>query len=104
MTEFSRGSIQMLPQHPAYIDDASATGVFRKVFGGATVEAQKKLGFGDPAKGVQKVYELSKLENPPLRLLLGKDINRYTREYIAQLTKEVDEYAAWSDNLGYDIN
>ncbi|KAM5545438.1 hypothetical protein V8D89_000476 [Ganoderma adspersum] len=104
VTEFSTGSIQMLPPHPAYTDSASAAVAFRKVFGDATVESQKKLGFGDPAKGVQKVYELSTLQNPPLRLLLGNDINQYTREYIAQLTKEVDEYAAWSDNLGYDIN
>ena len=82
-------------------DGKSAAGVFRNVFEGATVESQKKNGFGDPVKGIQKVYELSKLPNPPLRLLLGKDINKYVRQYIAQLTKEADEYAAWSDNLGY---
>ncbi|KAI1793786.1 NAD(P)-binding protein [Ganoderma leucocontextum] len=98
VTEFSTSSLQVLPQHPAYADDANAAAAFRKLFGGATVESQKKHGFGDPKKGVQKVYELSTLPNPPLRLLLGKDINQYVRQYIAQLTKEVDEYAAWSDN------
>ncbi|PIL34518.1 hypothetical protein GSI_03296 [Ganoderma sinense ZZ0214-1] len=102
VTEFSTRSLQMLPQHPAYADDANAAAAFRKVFGAPTVESRKKLGFGDPVKGIEKVYELSKLENPPLRLLLGKDINHYFKEHIAQLTKEVDEYAAWSDNLGYE--
>ena len=104
MTEFGTGSFQVIPQHPAYADDANAAATFRKVFGAATVESQKKLGFGDPVKGIQKVYELSKLENPPLRLLLGKDINHYFKEHIAQLTKEADEYAGWSDNLGFENN
>nr|VWO98273.1 Zn(2)-C6 fungal-type domain-containing protein [Ganoderma boninense] len=104
VTEFATGSFQMIPQHSAYADNTNAAAVFRRMFSGSTVESQKKLGFGDPAKGIQKVYELSKLENPPLRLLLGKDINQYVKEYIAQLTKEVDEYEAWSDNLGYVDN
>ncbi len=103
MTEFTGSSLQALPQHPAYADVSNPTTAIRKLFDSATaVESQKKLGFGNPTKGVQKVYELSTLPNPPLRLVLGKDINQYVRQYIAQLTKEVDEYAAWSDDLGYD--
>ncbi len=104
MTEFGGSSLQVLPQHPAYADPAKAAPAFRhlNVFDGATVESQKKLGFGNPAKGVQKVYELSTLPNPPLRLLLGKDSNQYARDYIAQLTKEMDEYSAWSHNLQYN--
>ena len=69
---------------------------------GSTVENQKKHGFGDPKKAVQKMWELSNLENPPLRLLLGKDINKGARDYIAQLTKETDEYESWSDHLAYE--
>ncbi|KAI1785598.1 hypothetical protein LXA43DRAFT_899459 [Ganoderma leucocontextum] len=65
VTEFSTSSLQVLPQHPAYADYANAAAAFRKLFGGATVESQKKHGFGDPKKGVQKVYELSTLPNPP---------------------------------------
>ena len=104
VTEFG-GSVQILPQHPAYADGANAAAAFRKMFeGGNVVESQKKMGFGDPRKGIQKVYELSKLENPPHRLLLGKDVNGYVRQYVAHLTKETDEYASWSDNLAYKGN
>ena len=100
MTEFG-GSVQQIPLHPAYTGTAAEG--FRKMFEGAgsIVEAQKKLGFGDPRKGVQKVYELSKLEDPPHRLLLGKDANGYVQQYIAHITKEANEYAAWSDDVAW---
>ena len=100
VTEFG-GSVQQIPPHPAYTETAAAA--FRKMFEGAgsIVEAQKKLGFGDPKKGIQKVYELSKLANPPHRLLLGKDANGYVQQYIAHITKEADEYAAWSDDVAW---
>ena len=69
---------------------------------GGDVEVQKKMGFSDTTKAIQKIYELSELSNPPLRLLLGKDINKFVRQYIAQLTQETDAYEAWSDNLGFE--
>nr|VWO94958.1 N/A [Ganoderma boninense] len=99
-TEFG-SSVQQIPPHPAYGETAAAG--FRKMFDGVgnIAEAQKKLGFGDPKKGIQKVYELSKLPNPPHRLLLGKDVNGYVQQYIAHLTKETTEYATWSDNVGW---
>ena len=100
MTEFG-GSVQQIPLHPAYTGTAAEG--FRKMFEGAgsIAEAQKKLGFGDPRKGVQKVYELSKLASPPHRLLIGKDANKEVQEYIAELTKETNEYTSWSDDVAW---
>ena len=103
-----KGSVQILPQHPAYtFDGANASAATRERMlarksEGGDVEVQKKMGFSDTTKAIQKIYELSELSNPPLRLLLGKDINKFVRQYIAQLTQETDAYEAWSDNLGFE--
>ncbi|TBU27432.1 NAD(P)-binding protein [Dichomitus squalens] len=99
-------SLQMMPQHPAYADESNATTMARKMLNqmlsmGTDKEAAKKLGLGDPAKGVEKIYELSRLPNPPLRLLLGKDANHMVREWLAQVTKEIDEYESWSDDVAF---
>ena len=60
--------------------------------------------WSDPVKGVQKVYELSQLPDPPLRLLLGKDANDAVGEYLTQLKREVERYASWSDDLAFETN
>nr|VWO98275.1 Peroxisomal hydratase-dehydrogenase-epimerase [Ganoderma boninense] len=86
----------------AYAEGSPTVALVRNMLIESTVENQKKYGFGDPEKGVQKMWELSKLENPPLRLVLGKDINKHAREYVAQLTKEMGEYESWSDHLGFE--
>ena len=103
-----KGSMQIFPQHPAYtFEGANASAATREWIlksEEGDVEAQKKLGFSDTTKAVQKIYELSELPNPPLRLLLGKDINKLAREYIAQLTQEADAYEAWSDDLAFEGN
>ncbi|KAM5545437.1 hypothetical protein V8D89_000897 [Ganoderma adspersum] len=103
VTDFA-SSLKPYPQPAAYADPEGSPTValVRQMLVGSTPENQKKFGFGDPVKAVQKMWELSKLENPPLRLLLGKDMNKGTREYIAQLTKETDEYESWSDHLRYE--
>ena len=107
LTDF-KGSVQLFPPHPAYKDGANAAAAMRggmlRFLDAGSVEEQKKLGFSDASKAVQKIYQLSELESPPLRLLLGKDINKGVREYIAQLTREVDAYESWSDNLEHDDN
>ncbi|KAM5540092.1 hypothetical protein V8D89_006232 [Ganoderma adspersum] len=105
LTEF-KGSVQLFPPHPAYKGGANAATAMRegmlRFLDAGSVEEQKRLGFSDASKAVQKIYQLSELASPPLRLLLGKDINKGVREYIAQLTKEADVYESWSDNLEHD--
>ena len=73
----------MLPPHPAYADPTNATPLIRKYFGdGRDKEGLKAQCQNDSAKGVQRIYELSQLADPPLRLQLGKDANHYVREYL----------------------
>lgn len=53
----------------------------------------------DLEKGVAKIYQLSTLENPPLHLVFGNDAYEATRKQIALLTKEMDEYESWSQEI-----
>ncbi|PIL34517.1 hypothetical protein GSI_03295 [Ganoderma sinense ZZ0214-1] len=101
VTDFA-SYLKPYPQPAAYAEGSPAVALVRNILVRSTAENQKKHGFGDPVKGVQKMWELSKLENPPLRLLLGKNINTHAKQYLAQLTKEVDEYESWSDHLGFE--
>nr|VWP01366.1 Trihydroxynaphthalene reductase (EC (T3HN reductase) [Ganoderma boninense] len=95
--------LEMLPQHPAYASDATTPAtLMRKHFSDGVDKEAMKARWSDPAKGVQKIYELSQLPDPPLRLLLGKDANQYVAEYLAKVTKEVELYASWSDDLRYE--
>ncbi|KAI1785599.1 hypothetical protein LXA43DRAFT_122915 [Ganoderma leucocontextum] len=66
VTDFLSSLKPHCPQHPAYADGSKTVERVRKMLVGTTVENQKQRGFGDPTKGVQKIYELSKLPNPPL--------------------------------------
>ncbi|PIL34515.1 hypothetical protein GSI_03293 [Ganoderma sinense ZZ0214-1] len=95
---------QMMPQHPAYVGETNPAGIFRKFFGEGRDKDIMMSRWSDPEKGVQKIYELSQLPSPPLRLLLGKDCNAYIAEYLEQVTREVKEYASWSDDLQFAGN
>ena len=57
------------------------------------------MRIGDIDKAVQKIYEVSKFENPPMRLTLGKDCLERTRAQIQRLTGDLDEYEKWSEDL-----
>ncbi|EED79409.1 predicted protein [Postia placenta Mad-698-R] len=79
-----------LPQHPAYATPDSASTAFRKAV--ETFEMP-----GDPEKGAERIYELAALPNPPLHLVLGADAVLTARKKAADLAREVEEYASWSD-------
>ncbi len=54
---------------------------------------------GDARKGAQKLYELSTVENPPLRRLLGQDAVALTRGHLKGILEEVDASESWSSGL-----
>jgi NAD(P)-dependent dehydrogenase (short-subunit alcohol dehydrogenase family) len=49
---------------------------------------------GDPRKVAEAVVMLTGLDDPPLRLLLGHDVLKATREKLAQLSASIDEWEA----------
>ena len=60
------------------------------------------MKLGDPKKAVSKIWELTALENPPLRLVLGKDAFMHIRGQVESVTAEIAKYESWSDNLQED--
>lgn len=54
---------------------------------------------GDVAKGVKKVYEVSRLSKPPMRLVLGKDAVGGVRKQIQSVMEDLESYEAWSEDL-----
>lgn len=49
---------------------------------------------GDPRKVAEAVVMITGLDEPPLRLLLGHDVLKATREKLAQLAASIDEWEA----------
>ena len=49
---------------------------------------------GDPAKGAKVLFEVSRMDKPPLRLVLGKFAKQYVKEGYEESLAELDR---WSD-------
>jgi hypothetical protein len=54
---------------------------------------------GDAQKGAAKIYELSTLADPPMRLILAKDSIRFVRMQLDSVTADLKEYESWSEDL-----
>ena len=80
--------------HPAYTKETLATTIVRNVLLSPNLKLPNDLD-----KGIAKIYELSKLQNPPVRLQLGKDSIQAVRTQIASVAGELDHYESWSDDL-----
>ena len=86
-----------LPVHSAYTETESITRT-RELFAAAW-DPRGAMRIGDVDKATQKIYEISKLENPPMRLSLGKDCLELTRAQVQRLTVDLDECEKWSEDL-----
>ncbi len=67
----------------------------------ASGEAAKTIR-GDPVKAVARVYGLAALEDPPLRLALGKECVSALRDVVRKMGDGLDDYEAWSEGLELD--
>ena len=50
-------------------------------------------------RAVEAMFKFSKLESLPARWAVGKDSIQGARAKIEQVSKEVDAFESWSDNL-----
>ncbi|KAF7795784.1 hypothetical protein EIP86_006951 [Pleurotus ostreatoroseus] len=90
------GKATVCPPHPAYTKPTLPTVIGRNIFADPN---GPKLPFNDLQKGVAKIYKLTTLDNPPLHFPLGKDTFPAVRKQIAALTKALEEYESWSEDL-----
>ncbi|RPD76317.1 NAD(P)-binding protein [Lentinus tigrinus ALCF2SS1-7] len=94
-------TLQLAPQHPAHANSNPALDTIRKIQQEPRDTARMRQ-LSDTSKGVQKIFELTRLAHPPLRIPLGKDSVGFIRGYAAELTQTVEEHASWSDDLAYE--
>jgi NAD(P)-dependent dehydrogenase (short-subunit alcohol dehydrogenase family) len=56
---------------------------------------------GDPRKVAEAVLMLTTLDQPPLRLLLGRDVLKAVRDKMSELTASIDEWEAVTKNVNF---
>jgi NAD(P)-dependent dehydrogenase (short-subunit alcohol dehydrogenase family) len=56
---------------------------------------------GDPRKVAEAVLMVTKLDEPPLRLLLGRDVLKAMRDKIATLTASIDQWEAVTKDVNF---
>ncbi|KAH8102104.1 hypothetical protein BXZ70DRAFT_53867 [Cristinia sonorae] len=85
-----------VPVHPAYTDPECPTVMVRN-----WLKAFQDVG-GDPVKFSKQILRLVDLENPPLRIALGKACIHEIEQQSKGVLAGLKEYASWSDDLEYD--
>ena len=58
---------------------------------------------GDSRKGMEAVYKLASLEEPPLHFPLGKDSIGAVREKTAALVQDTNKYESWSEAVAKSV-
>ena len=89
-----------LPPHPAYANSASAASrraILTSLKGEMDPAYQVN---GDTAKAAGALYRLTELPSPPVRICLN--CVEMARQKIASFSKELEEYASWSEGLDLD--
>lgn len=85
-----------IPSHPAYSNPNLPSQQRRRWF----VDPGSAAMLSDPKLAIERFYELASLENPPMRLVLGKDCIVGVRRKLKSMAGEVDTYESWSECLG----
>jgi NAD(P)-dependent dehydrogenase (short-subunit alcohol dehydrogenase family) len=57
---------------------------------------------GDPRKVAEAVLMVTELDDPPLRLLLGRDVLKAARDKMAAWTSSIDEWEAVTRNVNFE--
>lgn len=56
---------------------------------------------GDPRKVAEAVLMLTTLDEPPLRLLLGRDVLKAVRDKLSELSASIDEWESVTKNVNF---
>ena len=85
-----------LPPAAGYEDPNTPAAVGRRIIADALSPATKQ---GNLNKVIEKVYDLSLLEKPPLRLIIGEDSLSVVRSHLKNMSQELEEHAMWSEGV-----
>jgi NAD(P)-dependent dehydrogenase (short-subunit alcohol dehydrogenase family) len=92
-TDWGGSSMRMLPVSAAYEPTVGEMNRYR-----GAVDGQQP---GDPARAARIITEIARLDQPPLRLLLGSDALRIAGESAQARATEAAEWAAVSRSADY---
>ena len=84
----------VLPESPAYNDEASPFTALRNFITGPGSKSQ-----GDPNKFAKTIYSLVESGNIPLHLPIGKDALEMAKEVAELREKEISRAVPWSTDL-----
>ncbi|KAJ6606883.1 hypothetical protein B0H10DRAFT_2074180 [Mycena sp. CBHHK59/15] len=84
--------------HPAYKSPQLVGNVIRAMLVGADPSVIK----GDPDKLAPRLYELARLADPPLRVLLGVEGPPMLKARLERDAAEREKYASWAEGLNFD--
>ena len=89
--------IERIPIPESYLAPDSGVSQMLKLFAEFTKPGGKT---GDAHKAVQKMYELTALENPPLRFPIGKEADlAMIRNQLDSVAGDLKAYESWSADV-----
>ncbi|KAJ3548521.1 hypothetical protein NM688_g5291 [Phlebia brevispora] len=95
-------NVVRLPVPAAYTAPSTPAAQIRSMLDNLGKSGPEGVKLGDSQKAVRKIYELSMLDEPPLRLILGKDAIGHVRMQIESVTADMEKYESWSEDLLLD--
>ncbi|KAJ3486252.1 hypothetical protein NLI96_g4376 [Meripilus lineatus] len=88
-------NVRKIPVPDAYNKPTLPTFVIRGIINDPNTGA-------DPRKAVKQFYKVASLPDPPLRLAIGLDAVGAIKQQLGKIGEGVDQYASWSEDLGFD--
>ncbi|GJE91731.1 NAD(P)-binding protein [Phanerochaete sordida] len=85
----------VIPPHPAYV--ATTAEARRHI--AVSFDPHGGVRIGNPKKAMPRIFALTRLAKPPVRLFLGHTAVEDARIKIKSLSEDVEAYAAWSEGL-----
>src|SRR5260221_6909739 len=92
-TDFAESSQTILAENPAYASTVGAAARFQREYDGAQP--------GDPKKAAAAVLNIARLDEPPMRLLLGRDAVRAAAEAERTRAEADRKWRALSEATGF---
>ena len=86
------------PPHPAYARPGNPATAARAFVVGQ-FDAATAVRVSSLDRVVARMFDASRLENPPLRLPLGADALEHVHTQLGDMRKDLKEYESWSEGL-----